>query len=65
MAQKKREESSEGALRISTIIEQQKIRPIEANAVMAANGLKPSDRIEPERFRQLVDDWRRSPVKGN
>jgi len=65
MASKKRDETSEEALRLSTIIEQNNIRPTLANAVMAAHGLKSSDRMEPERFRQMIDEWRRSPVRNN
>ncbi len=62
MAQKKREMTGEGTLRLSTIIEQRKIRPLEAAAVMRAHGLKPTDRLEPEKFQQLIEDWRRAPA---
>ncbi|MBM3329921.1 MAG: hypothetical protein FJY67_10705 [Calditrichaeota bacterium] len=65
MAAKKREEINGSELRLSTIIEQNKIRPMEANAVMTAHGLKPSDRMEAERFLQLIEEWRRSPVRSN
>ena len=65
MAQKKREESGEGALRLSTIIEQRQVSPMEAAAVMKANGLKTSDRMEPERFLQLVADWKSLPARSN
>ncbi len=61
---KKKDESGEGALRISTIIEQHKIKEMEAKAVMTAHGLNSSDRMEPERFLQLIDEWRRSPVRS-
>jgi len=65
MAQKRREESGEGTLRIATIIEQRQIRAMEGAAVMAAHNLKPSDRIEPERFLQMIEEWQRAPVRGN
>jgi len=64
MAKTKREEPGEGALRIATIIEQQKVRPLEAAAVMAAHGFKPSDRMEPGRFLRLVEEWRAAPAGG-
>jgi len=64
MAKTKREEPSEGALRIATIIEQQKVRPLVAAAVLATHGLKPSDRMEPGRFLRLVDEWRVAPAGG-
>ncbi len=51
-------------LRISTIIKQSNIRQLEASAVMAHHNLKPTDRIEPDRFIQMVDKWLRAPAGG-
>jgi len=64
MASKKRDETSEEALRLSTIIEQNNIRPTLANAVMAAHGLKSSDRMEPGRLLRLVEEWCSAPAGG-
>ena len=64
MAKTKREEPSEGALRIATIIEQQKVRPLAAAAVMAAHCLKSSDRMEPGRLLRLVEEWCSAPAGG-
>jgi len=52
-------------LRISTIIQQNDVSELEAAAVMKAHGLKPSDRMEPDKFLRLIDEWRRAPARGN
>jgi len=64
-AKKLTEAESGSPLRLSTIIQQNGVGEMEAAAVMRANGLKLSDRMEPERFLGMVEDWRRSPVRGN
>ena len=51
-------------LRISTIIKQQKIRPHVAAAVMVNHNLKSTDRIEPDKFTEMVEAWRKQPVGG-
>jgi hypothetical protein len=49
-------------LRISTIIEQEGVNPLEAAAVMTEHGLKVSDRIGAGRFLQMVADWKSNPA---
>ena len=51
-------------LRVSTIIKQQKIRPHVAAAVMVHHNLKATDRIESDKFMQMVEAWRKEPVGG-
>ena len=62
MPRKTDDRSSE--LRVSTIIKQRKIRPHLAAAVMVQHNLKASDRIEPEKFVEMVETWRKQPVGG-
>ena len=57
-------ERADVKLRISTIIKQSNIRQLEASAVMAHHNLKPTDRIEPDRFMQMVEAWRKQPAGG-
>lgn len=64
-AKKMTDEETGSPLRLSTIIQQNGIGEMEAAAVMREHNLKPYDRMEPERFLGLVEDWRRSPVRGN
>jgi hypothetical protein len=52
-------------LRISTIIQQNAVSELEAAAVMRAHDLKSSDRMEPQRFLQMIEEWRRAPARGN
>ena len=51
--------------RISTVIRQLKISPHLAAAVLVRHNLKGSDRIEPDKFKEMVEAWRRQPVGGN
>jgi len=52
-------------LRISTIVKQLDISPHLAAAVTVKHNLKISDRIEPEKFREMVENWLKQPVGGN
>ena len=52
-------------MRISTVIRQLKISRNLAAAVMVKHNLKITDRIEPDKFRELVEAWRKQPVGGN
>ncbi len=52
-------------LRISTIVKQMDISPHLAAAVMVKHSLKNSDRIEPDKFREMAEDWLKQPVGGN
>ena len=60
---RKRSET-DSIMRIATIIKQRKIRPYLAEAVMVHHGLKPTDRMELDRFIQLVEAWRKQPAGG-
>ena len=51
-------------LRISTIIKQRNVRPHLAAAVMVHHNLKITDRIESDKFMQMVETWRKQPVGG-
>ena len=51
--------------RISTVIRQLKIPPHLAAAVLVRHNLKGSDRIEPDKFKEMVEAWRRQPVGVN
>lgn len=64
-AKKMTEAESGSPLRLSTIIQQNGIGEMEAAAVMRAHNLKPSDRIEPERFLGMVEEWHRAKVRSN
>ena len=52
-------------LRISTIIQQHQVGELEAAAVMAEHGLKATDRIEPQRFLQMIAEWKSLPTRRN
>ncbi len=54
----------DSGLRLSTIIRQKGIDPNVAAAVMKAHGLTPRDRMEPARFKSLIDCWLKAPVGG-
>ena len=56
---------SNNKMRISTVIRQLKISPHLAAAVLVRHNLKGSDRIEPGKFKEMVEAWRRQPVGGN
>ena len=56
---------SDSPLRISTIIQQHQVSELEAAAVMAEHGLKPSDRLEPQRFLQMIAEWKNLPARRN
>ena len=51
-------------MRISTVIRQLKIPPHLAAAVLVKHKLKSTDRIEPDKFGEMVEVWRRQPVGG-
>ena len=57
-------EGTKNMMRVSTVIRQLKISPHLAKAVMVDHNLKTTDRIEPDKFRQMVDAWRNRPVGG-
>lgn len=50
--------------RLSTIVSQEKIHPNLAAAVMKAHGLTPKDRMEPARFKSMIDNWLKAPAGG-
>jgi len=50
-------------LRASTIIRNNKIDAVTAQAVMTANRLKSSSRIEPGKFLKLVETFRNRKIK--
>jgi len=52
-------------MRVSTVIKQLKISPNLAAAVMVKHKLKNTDRIEPDKFRELVEAWRKQPAGVN
>jgi len=52
-------------MRVSTVIKQLKISPNLAAAVRVKHNLKSTDRIEPDKFRELVEAWRKQPAGGN
>ena len=61
----RKKDNSSNKMRISTVIKQLKISPHLAAAVMVKHNLKSSDRIEPDRFKEMVETWRRQPAGGN
>jgi hypothetical protein len=52
-------------MRVSTVIKQLKISPNLTAAVLAHHKLKSTDRVEPDKFREMVEAWRKQPVGGN
>ncbi|NQT35373.1 hypothetical protein HQ587_09300 [bacterium] len=60
----RKKDNSNTKLRISTVIRQLKISPHLATAVMVHHNLKTSDRIESDKFMQMVETWRKQPVGG-
>ena len=60
----RRKGDSNNRMRISTVIRQLKISPHLAMAVMVNHNLKTTDRIEPDKFMQMVETWRKQPVGG-
>ena len=60
----RKKDDSNNKMRISTVIRQLKIPPHLAAAVMVKHNLKNSGRIEPDKFREMVEAWRRQPVGG-
>jgi len=52
-------------LRISTIVKQMDISPHLAAAVTVKHNLRSSDRIEPDKFKEMVENWLKQPVGGN
>jgi len=52
-------------MRVSTVIKQLKISPNLAAAVRVKHKLKNTDRIEPDKFREMVEAWRKQPVGGH
>jgi hypothetical protein len=51
-------------LRISTIIKNNKIDAVTAQAVMTANKLNPGSRIEPAKFLKMVEQFRNRKIKN-
>ena len=51
-------------MRISTVIRQLKIPPHLAAAVMVKHKLKSTDRIEPDKFKAMVEAWLKQPTGG-
>ena len=60
----RKKEVTNRKMRISTVIKQLKISPNLAAAVMVKHNLKSTDRIEPDKFRDMVESWRKQPVGG-
>ena len=60
----RKKEDTNSRMRISTVIKQLKISPNLAAAVMVNNKLKSTDRIEPEKFKEMVEAWRKQPAGG-
>jgi len=61
----RKKENTNTRMRVSTVIRQLKISRNLAAAVMVKHNLKITDRIEPDKFRELVEAWRKQPVGGN
>ena len=51
-------------MRISTVIRQLKISPHLAAAVMVKHKLKNTNRIEPDKFIDMVEAWLKQPAGG-
>jgi len=51
-------------MRISTVIRQLKISPHLAAAVMVKHKLKSTGRIEPDKFKAMVEQWLKQPAGG-
>ena len=60
----RKKDDSSNRMRVSTVIKQLKISPNLAAAVMVKHKLKNSDRIEPDRFKEMVEAWKKQPVGG-
>jgi len=60
----RKKDDSTSKMRVSTVIKQLKISRHLAAAVMVKHNLKNSDRIEPERFKEMVETWKKQPVGG-
>ena len=60
----RKKDDSNTRMRVSTVIKQLKISPHLAAAVMVRHNLKSSDRIEPDKFKDMVETWRRQPAGG-
>jgi len=52
-------------MRVSTVIRQLRVSPNLAAAVRVKHNLKSTDRVEPDKFREMVEAWRKQPVGGN
>ncbi len=50
-------------LRVSTIIRNNDIDSLTAAAVMTANRLKPTSRIEPDKFLKMVEQFKNRKIK--
>ena len=50
-------------LRVSTIVRNNKIDSVMARAVMMANRLKPTSRVEPGKFLKMVEQFRNRKIK--
>ena len=48
---------------VATIIKRNKLSSVEAAAVMTAYRLKPTDRLEPEKFLKMVKEFRNRKIK--
>jgi len=60
----RRKENTNTRMRVSTVIKQLKISPNLASAVMVHHKLKSTDRVEPDKFREMVEAWRKQPAGG-
>lgn len=60
----RKKDDSNNKMRISTVIRQLNIPPHLAAAVLVKHNLKGSDHIEPDRFQEMIEVWRRQPVGG-
>ena len=60
----RKKDDGNNRMRVSTVIKQLKISPHLAAAVMVKHNLKNSDRIELDRFKEMVEAWKKQPVGG-
>ena len=60
----RKKDDGNNRMRVSTVIKQLKISPHLAAAVMVKHNLKSSDRIEPNRFKEMVESWKKQPAGG-
>jgi len=60
----RKKDKANSKMRVSTIVKQMEISPHLAAAVTVKHNLRNSDRIEPGKFREMVENWLKQPVGG-